>query len=98
MGGLRTPNVPEPRIMPSGGNRSGQSIRQRVTAHPGKNKWHEHLPRISSVTTRGLVSFSTELFAHTMSYFTFQTIDRGLQTHKNTHTNTDNKQKTAAPF
>ena len=30
-------------IVPSGGNRTGQSIRQRVPMPPGKNKWHENL-------------------------------------------------------
>lgn len=30
-------------IMPSGGGRAGNSILQRVTMHPGKNKWHENL-------------------------------------------------------
>jgi hypothetical protein len=30
-------------VFPSGGNRSGNSLRQRVPMHPGKNKWHENL-------------------------------------------------------
>jgi hypothetical protein len=30
-------------IMPSGGGRRGNSILQRVTMRPGKNKWHSNL-------------------------------------------------------
>lgn len=46
-------------VMPSGGNRSGNSIRQRVPMHPGKNKWHENLKNPLTVLG-GIQSSSTK--------------------------------------